>query len=103
MLIHNVYFWLRKDLSADDRATFESELRRLETIDYLERGVVGSPAPTQERPVTDHSFDFAACLIFKTMTDHDFYQSDCPDHTRFVSTCKAFWDRVVIYDTAPLR
>ena len=43
MLIHNVYFWLRKDLSAADRATFESELRRLEKISYIEGGFVGGP------------------------------------------------------------
>ena len=32
MLIHNACFWLRKDLSADDRATFETEVRRLSSF-----------------------------------------------------------------------
>jgi stress responsive alpha/beta barrel protein len=102
MLIHSVFFWLRKDLTADERALFESEVRRLAEISYLERAYVGIPAPTDDRPVTDHSFDYAAALHFKSLEDHDFYQAKCEEHTRFVTTCKPLWERVVIYDTLPL-
>ncbi len=102
MLIHNVMFWLRKDITPADRANFDAELRRLTQIPYLERAYVGTPAETERRPVTDHSFDYAACIHFKSMEDHDFYQTKCKDHARFVSTCKPFWERVVIYDIAPL-
>src|SRR6186713_206193 len=58
-MIHNVYFWLKKDLPAADRATFESELIKLKEISYLVHGFVGRPAPTEARPVTDHSFDYS--------------------------------------------
>jgi len=102
MLIHNAYFWLRKDLSADDRVTFEKELRRLAQIPYLERGFAGPPSPTEARPVTDHSFDYATSFHFKTLADHEFYQKECQDHARFVATCKTFWERVIIYDVTPL-
>ena|SRR5215213_6693536 len=102
MLIHNAHFWLKKDLSADDRTTFEIEVKRLAQISYLERGFAGKPAPTEARPVTDHSFDYATSLHFKTLADHDFYQRECKDHARFVSTCQAFFERVVIYDVSPL-
>jgi hypothetical protein len=102
MIIHNVLFWLRKDLAPAERALFDSEVRRLAEISYLERGYVGTPAPTARRPVTDHSFDYSACLVFKSLEDHDFYQGQCPEHTRFVETCKPLWERVVIYDTTPL-
>jgi len=99
MIIHNVLFWLRKDLSSAQRALFDSEVRLLAQISYLERGFVGTPAPTAHRPVTDHSFDYSASLHFKSLEDHDFYQGDCPDHTRFVNTCKPLWERVAIFDT----
>ena len=102
MLIHNAHFWLKKDLSDADRALFESEVQRLARISYLERGFVGKVAPTEERPVTDHSFDYATSLHFKTMEDHEFYQKECLDHARFVATCKAFFERVVVYDISPL-
>ena len=102
MLIHNVYFWLKKDLSAADCATFESEAKRLTKLSYLERGSLGKPAATESRPVTDHSFDYSTSLVFKNMADHEFYQKECKDHARFVAQCKTFWDRVVVYDVAPL-
>ena len=102
MFIHSAIFWIRKDLSSAERNLFDSEVRRLAKISYLERGYVGTPAPTERRPVTDHSFDYATALHFKSLEDHDFYQTKCPDHARFVNTCKTLWERVVIYDVEPL-
>ena len=100
MIIHNVHFWLKQDLSDEDRATIKKELKLLTEISYLAAGYCGPPAPTADRPVTDHSFDFSLSLHFKTLEEHNFYQSDCDAHKRFVDTCKTFWDRVVIYDMA---
>ncbi len=102
-MIHNVYFWLKKDLSTEQLATFETELSALLTIDYLEHGFIGKPAPTEERPVTDHSFSYSLTLHFKNMTDHEFYQKDCPKHLRFVERCKPFFDRVIVYDSSPIH
>ena len=42
MLIHSVFFWLRKDLTSAERTLFDSEVRRLAQISYLERGYVAS-------------------------------------------------------------
>lgn len=101
-MIHNVYFWLKSDMTAEQRATFESELRLIPKISYLASGAVGKPAATEPRPVTDHSFDYSLTLTFKSMADHEFYQKDCPDHLRFVNTCKAFFAKVIVYDTEEL-
>ncbi len=101
-MIHSVFFWLKSDLSAEQRALFEAELARLPQIGYLARGFAGNPAPTEERPVTDHSFDYSLVLEFKTLQDHEFYQSGCLDHKRFVDTCKPFFEKVVVYDSNPL-
>ena len=98
-MIHTVFFWLKTDLSEADRSKFETELKLLPEIDYLEFGKVGQPAATTERPVTDHSFDYSLVLSFKTMEDHDRYQTDDPAHTRFIETCKELWERVVVYDS----
>jgi hypothetical protein len=95
-------FWLRNDLTPTERELFATEVRRLPQISYLEHGYVGTPAATERRPVTDHSFDFAISLHFKSLEDHEFYQTKCPDHARFVTTCKSLWERVIIYDVAPL-
>jgi hypothetical protein len=74
-MIHNVYFWLKPGLSAEQRSTFETELMHLLEIDYLEHGFVGKPADTEKRPVCDHSFSYSLTLHFKNMQDHVFYQN----------------------------
>lgn len=102
-MIHNVYFWLKADLAAEQRSTFETELMHLLEIDYLVHAFVGKPAATEPRPVCDHSFSYSLTLHFKNMADHVFYQKDCPKHQRFVAACKQFWERVVIYDSSPLH
>ena len=98
MLIHNAYFWLRKDLSTEDRAIFERELMELSKISYLERGFAGASAPIEKRAVTDNSFDYATSLHFKSLDDHEYYQKECKVHAKFVSTCKSYWVKVLIYD-----
>ncbi|MEX8494893.1 Dabb family protein [Sphaerotilus sp.] len=103
MLIHSALFWLRDDLSPGQRTLFEAELRRLAAISYLERGYAGPAAATERRPVTDNTFDYATCFVFKSMEDHAFYQTRCADHARFVQVCSAFWTRVVVHDIAPLQ
>ena len=101
MFIHSALFWLRKDLSPAERDLFAAEVALLAKIPYLERGYVGTPAQTERRAVADHSFDFATSLHFKSLEDHTFYQAQCEHHARFVSTCKSFWERVVIHDIEP--
>jgi hypothetical protein len=103
MFIHSAMFWLRPDLTSAERAQFDTEVRQLAKLPYLEQGHVGTPAATPHRPpLTDHSFDYATSLHFRSMADHDHYQSACPLHAHFVATCKGYWTRVVVHDIAPL-
>ena len=101
-MFHSVYFWLKPEATAEQRALFEAELMLLPKIGYLASGCVSKPAKTEARPVTDHSFDYHLLLEFKTMADHEYYQGDCPDHKRFVDTCKAMFGKVIVYDSEPL-
>jgi hypothetical protein len=100
-MYHSVYFWLKKDLSAADRASFAEELGLLTRLPYLGLAVMGGPAAVEARGVCDLSFDYNLIVHFKTDADHHFYQNDCPDHQRFISTCKAMWDKVIVYDMTP--
>jgi hypothetical protein len=101
-MLHTVYFWLKPETTPEQRALFEAELNLVPKIGYLASGFVGKPAATAPRPVTDHSFDYCLSLRFKSMEDHDFYQTDCPDHQRFVDTCKPFFGKVIVYDATEL-
>ena len=97
-MIHNVFFWLKDGLSDEQVSLFETELAKLPTIDVVASGTTGKPAPTEERPVTDHSFSYPLGLSFDSIDDQNVYQ-DHPDHHVFVDKCKDLWDRVVVYDS----
>ena len=64
----------------------------------LDSGCLGQPAATEERPVTDHSWDYALSFKFATMEDHDSYQSNDPHHREFVEDFKDWWERVLVMD-----
>ena len=97
MLVHAVYFWLREDLSEEDRETFAELLHGLTTIEDVHQGYIGRPADT-DRPVIDRSYSWAEVLIFTDRAAHDRYQAH-PTHRRFVERCATFWTKVLIYDS----
>ena len=99
---HHVYFWLKEERQGGaDRATFEAGLDKLMTSPNIARGTWGKPAPTAERPVTDHSWDYGISLAFQTMEAHDIYQSDADtQHDEFVNTFKDWWEKVLVMDLA---
>lgn len=101
-MLHNVYFWLKPDLAPAERQLFEKELAKIAALDYLAYGFAGKPAPTEDRPVTDHSFSYCLALRFKSIDEHNFYQTECPAHLRFIETCKTLWTKVVVYDSESL-
>jgi Stress responsive A/B Barrel Domain len=96
MFHHLVLFYLRKDLTASQRADFESKLRGLSQIKSIHSSYVGRPT-VADRPIIDSSYDFAEIFIFKNKADHDAYQVD-PIHVDFVNSCKSYWSSVKIYD-----
>lgn len=97
MLIHTVLFWLKDDLTNDQKVTFQAGLESLKGIQSAAAAYVGTPAETPERPVIDTSYDACLTVIFEDMAAHDTYQVD-PLHTAFLETCKPFWEQVKIYD-----
>lgn len=99
MLVHSVFFWLRKDLSPEQRDAFRKGLESLAGIAAAEAVYVGTPAATPPRPVIDSSYDFALNVLLKDVAAHDAYQAD-PVHLAFVAEFKSCWDRVQIYDAA---
>ncbi len=97
MIVHNVFFWLKKDLIDDDVKSFEKGLLDLGKLDSVKQIFVGRPAPTA-RPVVDSSYSYCLTVIFENMIGHDDYQVD-PLHKAFLSNHSAKWERVLIYDS----
>lgn len=97
MLVHTVYFWLKPDLTAAQRAEFVRLVHKLGEIKSVEKSYVGQPAKTEKRPIIDDSYSYALTVICKDVAAHDAYQAD-PIHDEFRDTCHTFWSRVQIYD-----
>jgi len=96
---HHVYFWLKEEKrNTADQARFEAGLAKLAESACVSEGHWGTPAATPERPVTDHSWDYAISFRFASMEDHDKYQGDDPHHTGFVEAFKDWWERVEVRD-----
>ena len=49
MLIHTVIFWLKNDLSEDQKNIFKNEVKALGEISSVEDFHLGTPAPTPKR------------------------------------------------------
>jgi hypothetical protein len=97
MLVHTVYFWLRKDIDGDQYTHFRIALETMRKIEHAESTHIGTPAKTAKRPVIDDSYDFALTVVFKDIASHDAYQTD-PIHLAFIAENKALWKKVRVYD-----
>lgn len=98
MLVHSVYFFLKPELSAEQRAEFRNGVETLKTCRDAQRVFVGTPAPVPERAVLEKSYAVGLNVIFKDMAAHDAYQVD-PIHKAFLEKFKGYWSKVQVYDT----
>ena len=96
MFVHNVYFWLKKELTEEQREKFFAGVDTLKDIQPNVKIVTGKPADT-DRPIIDRSYDYGLVCIFESLEDHDKYQVD-PVHLKFVENHANDWDKVLIYD-----
>lgn len=99
MLVHTVYFWLKPELTAQQRADFRRGVESLSAIKAVDKIYVGTPAATEKRPIIDSSYSVALTVVCQDVAAHDAYQVD-PIHLAFVNTFKTFWFKVQIYDAA---
>jgi hypothetical protein len=96
-IAHNVYFWLKNPESQSDKDSLFTGLQTLLAIKEIKEVYIGTPAPTMERGVIDHTYSMATIFIFKTAADQDAYQVH-PIHKAFVEKYSHLWERVVVYD-----
>jgi hypothetical protein len=97
MIIHSVFFWLKADLSEDERASFLRGIESLRRIEAVKALHLGRPALIPARPVVDASYTYALNVTFNDIAGHDAYQVD-PIHRSFVDANRNLWTRVQIYD-----
>jgi len=97
MLVHSVFFWLKPELTAEQRADFRKGVESLGTISATDKVYIGVPAGVPDRPIIDKSFTIGLTVICKDIAAHNAYQVD-PIHLAFIERCKTYWSRVQIYD-----
>lgn len=98
MLFHNVYFWLKPEITPAQRAEFRRGVESLAGIKSVTKVDVGIPAATEKRPVIDDSYDVALIVQCRDIAAQNAYQVD-PLHLAFVANFKTYWARVQIYDS----
>ena len=96
MFVHTVFFWLKDELSDDQKQAFFKGVDTLKTIQPNVMVTTGAPASTN-RPIIDTSYDYGLTCIFESLEDHDKYQVD-PTHLKFVENHANDWKKVLIYD-----
>jgi hypothetical protein len=96
MFVHCVYFWLKPDLTPDQRRRFEEDVKTLSRVPAAVHCWIGTPADT-DRPVIDRTYSYGLVVCFNDKAGHDAYQID-PIHEAFADSCKQFWNQVKIYD-----
>lgn len=98
LIMHNVYFYFHDEVTDEERVQFESDLKNLLEIPYIKSSVIGRPAQTDSRPVTDHEFDYSVTMWFESVENHDLYQID-PVHKEMVELTGNLLDRVRVMDS----
>lgn len=96
MLVHTVFFWLKRDLDSAQRAAFLAGVETLRDIPSVDTMYVGTPSETY-RPIIDRTYDIGLTVLMKDLAAHDAYQVD-PIHLKFVEEFSPYWERALIYD-----
>lgn len=94
---HNVYFWLKNPDSAEDRAKFETSLKKfLGSSKYAKTGFIGAP-PKATRDVVDGSFTYTMVVTFDSAASQEAYQTE-DVHLTFIEESSSLWNKVIVYD-----
>ncbi len=94
-MIHQVYFWLHD--TANTQEFLNEAVPMLGKCKTVAKFIAGTPAPTAERDVVDHSFQVSCTLFFDSLEDQDVYQTD-PQHLAFIEKYSTMWKTVKVYD-----
>ena len=100
--VHSVYFWLHNPDKAEDRAEFETAIKKLlKDSKYTKTNYLGTP-PKAIRDVVDDSFTYNLLVTFESEEAQEMYQTE-EAHLEFIESAKHLWNKVVVYDAIGLK
>jgi len=95
---HVVYFWLENPDSQEDRAAFETSLKKfLNSSAFAKTKFIGTP-PAPSRDVVDGSFTYSLIVTFESAEAQQGYQDEAP-HKLFIEESSKLWTKVIVYDS----
>lgn len=97
-IIHQVYFWLKADITAKEEKDFLEFFKILKTVPGIKTLYVGKPAPTNPRPVVDNSFSYSITVIHENMAAINLYETH-PIHLEAIEKFKKYWVKVEVRDS----
>lgn len=97
-IIHSVYFWLKKGLTASEEKDFLKFFQALKDVPVTKTLTFGKPAPTTTRDVTDNTFDYNLIITFQKLEDINVYETH-PQHLKAAQQYSKYWERVQVRDT----
>jgi hypothetical protein len=102
-LVHTVLFWLKNPESKSDSIAFKAAIQKLIANNPQKiSGYLGKPANTEARGVVDSSFTYFYQMTFADATAEAAYQIDLT-HLAFVAEAEHLWEKVIVYDAAPIE
>ena len=101
-IVHVVNFWLKKDLSEEEKKNFVEFFEELRKIDVIKTLNYGIPAQTNPRPVVDNSFDYTLLVTFKDLNDITIYETH-PIHLKAIEKYQHLWTKVMVKDTSIIK
>jgi hypothetical protein len=97
--LHQVFFWLKRPGSQEDKAALIEGLNSLRAISQARQLYVGVHHDgIKKRSTAEVTFDVSIAVFFDSVADHDAYL-DHPLHDAFIARCAGLWERVIHYDS----
>lgn len=97
-IIHQVYFWLKEGITAEEEKDFLGFFRVLKTVPGIKSFIVGKPASTNPRPVVDNSFSYSITVMYEDLEAINVYEVH-PIHLDAIEQYKKYWTKVEVKDT----
>ncbi len=96
MFLHNVLYWLKPDLSAEQRKLFFQGIEDLKRLKSVRAAWFGTPA-TGGEAIAERDYTHAIVLDLGDAAGHDAFQAD-PEHDVIRKRIGGSWDKILIYD-----
>lgn len=97
-IVHQVYFWLKKDITDEEEKDFLKFFDILKTVPGIKTFTVGKPAQTNPRAVVDNSFSYSITVTFANLADINVYETH-PTHTDAAGAYSKYWTKVEVKDS----